>query len=474
LIHGNEEENVTGIDSAWEEANVFDGAAWFDSHTHLHNGIQSVIPKIVDLNSVIRKLADNLEQTLADQGYGNHSIIFEGCDFKYPVHATYWDVHDDQLPAVGAYIVDSNDWYTIREDLPITLHFDPDGKPGNYNVMSTHYNPIEYGIPFPANQDTMDYFQKTIWINYHPVKIFDDDHTNEINKISRGDISSFQWERIDNFIDLLRLLAINLRANIEFMNINATTLKVKFTKTSTSGTDRVTFKSIGKDQETISSEKQSDKPVYFGEAFSHAKEGHEAYWNTVGSPWNPKKHLEYQRPENSINLLLTVSPTVGIYESPRAMPSDSNVFYFKLNKYNEPHCVIPDADYSENGHSRFLYRGYHHEFTTAMFVFVPKDTTDPNISFRCNDYYWTPVAALNLTALNGGETLFSQKLSEIINEENQAVKDSQTELFDRKISSFNWYGYAEDESGSNPDIKNINIGALTDLDRRTYSIESYT
>jgi len=78
LIYGNETEDITGIDEAWITANVADRLGYHKSVAGDPFGDRSAkFEKLVNLNALLRKLADNLEQTLVDKGLGIFSIVFE-------------------------------------------------------------------------------------------------------------------------------------------------------------------------------------------------------------------------------------------------------------------------------------------------------------------------------------------------------------------------------------------------------------
>lgn len=78
LIDGNVPEDVTGIDAGWITANVADRIGYHKSAGGDPWGDRSArFEQLVNLNTALRKLADNLEQTLQDRGLGTFSIAFD-------------------------------------------------------------------------------------------------------------------------------------------------------------------------------------------------------------------------------------------------------------------------------------------------------------------------------------------------------------------------------------------------------------
>lgn len=75
LIKGNTETNVVGIDATWVAANVADRQAYHKTQPSGFPGDRSVRwDKLVNLNKLLRKLADNVSATIAARGLGSISI----------------------------------------------------------------------------------------------------------------------------------------------------------------------------------------------------------------------------------------------------------------------------------------------------------------------------------------------------------------------------------------------------------------
>lgn len=84
LIDGNEDLDVTGIDEVWEDSHVADRLAYFKSPAGDPHGVREARwEELVNLSALLRKLADNVEQTLADKGIGTYSIVFDDTYFDF-------------------------------------------------------------------------------------------------------------------------------------------------------------------------------------------------------------------------------------------------------------------------------------------------------------------------------------------------------------------------------------------------------
>jgi hypothetical protein len=467
LIHGNDDENVTGIDETWESENVFHAAAWYDG-ARLFNGWQSTIPNMVNLGHIVRKLADNIEQSLLNNDQGVWVVIIEGFKYKYPFHPARWSVTNGR-PFLGNhnpyYPNLPNPIFHILESDATDLYFEPDDKPSNYSVVTDHYLPTGLNIPYPANTDTVDYFKRSMWVNYTPIKILDD-YLGSENKINRTDIEPFQWEKIDNFIDLMKILAVGLGTSCNIQTEYPNILRISFDETAAESGNQVFLKSVIEDTEKVSSEDQDEKKMYFGSSFSHANEGNSLYTDGVKEVKGAAPVGElYKIPENAERLLFTVSPTVTI-----ANYTKSKFGVDTKNGYL-PHCTIPDTATDKT--AKGFYRNYNWDFTTAIFMFVENNTDIDELNNYCNDYFWTQAAAINLTAANNGELLYSDKLSGIINtEQGIFYKDGVNLLgMERSLTMPNWFGVTDQSDGTDLDSKHLKIRKILPWDNKLYKIK---
>ncbi len=235
LIYGNgistEPDYVPGISPSWESTNVSELFAYNNS-----GGYETRWQSMVNLNTLLRMLADEVEFTLDHQGYGTYTFELANSPLGVKAAPAEFVDHYAATPMRNAAEPYQITWLREKE---IALG---DG----VNVL---------------NQ---------IWINYGRVK---PDSVLNLPGIT-GDAHAF--EKLESFADLLYKLAFDLGCYLRIEYITATTLRISFVPRANIVADEIWIRDAVDASLDLGPEQADESDTYYGMAHTLASEGNAA------------------------------------------------------------------------------------------------------------------------------------------------------------------------------------------------------
>jgi hypothetical protein len=391
LIKGNEALFVTGIDSTWETANVKDRQGYF------YNAEPTVkrvcVDSIVNLNDLLRKLADNLEQSISDSGLGTIQVEYDDSIIPPNFHPARWKLRYPIMEGVpiSRYVAyDPREEFLTRSYRCYTpdkfqLHINPDGKPGTIT---------EDSIGLPNDEDTINYYTQSPWITYRRVKALD----NELNPALAKE---HRFDKISNFYTFIIRLAAELGMMARIYWSNGNTLRIGFISVNTDAGEAIELSTAVKGNIKITSN-DMDKKDYQSVAFYKAEEGYEIYQRDDTEQNNLEGILK-SNPSGNVNsaILLTISPTIAYFYASH--------FELLPGETEDHHVKIPHNHVFYNGSEKIISRATHAiGLHSAIYMCVPNFESH-EFSSLSPDYYWTPAGKITFT-LNGDEQQFDEMI----------------------------------------------------------------
>lgn len=394
LIFGNDDENVSGIDTAWEEVNVKSRQGYYYSDTKKR---RTVHPDLVNLNDLIRKLSDNLQTTLFDNGLGDFDIRYDISEIPNSWHPARFALQPDvDNPSIKSYIVrepissstrggTSVLAYDVFLNDKMTVFLNPDNKP----VVA------ETTIGLPSNPETVDYYTKSLWINYRMVKPLDDEPNPKLAQDFRID----KYENLFEFLDdLAKLFGMYIRLYWGDNN----DLRIKFVgREDNDQTKLLTLKTAAKaDLKPTSKSVESNQERYNSRSWYNSLEGPDLYYRDFEGNLVKSDRLDSSPVKD---LIFSIAPTVS------ASPKSS---LFKLTKIYMPHNVqvesvnggivggTEDKLTKTLGLHNALYLCANSGMSHADFIYSPA-------------YYWVPAGAITSKVDGVDKTFYS--MSDYVN-----------------------------------------------------------
>lgn len=383
LINGNTEKSCPGIDTTWETANVKDRQGYFHISDDLDRRV--CVDSLVNLNDLLRKLADNLESAIFENGYGSLSIRFNRAQITGNWHPTRWnlDIRNTLWGLQSRYLLwEWNELFQYRspvfkryrEDY-VNIYLDPDGKPET--IVED-----EYGLP--DDESTKVWYKSSPWISYRKVKELD----NELSqKVAEQNIIS----KIDNFLEYIQRIAQELGMFAKIFIDTENTLQITFINRSESLGVDISIKSA--DKATIKPTKDTiNEYALKTNSFYWAEEGFDLY-----TSFQRENNLQLFKLDLVKNLndgindltLFSISPTV------RYIPRG------RENGQSLQNCFLPHNHVFYNGSTKksgLTQDGINYSDAigqhSAIYLCVENYETHEDSEFS-PDFYWTPAAAVS-------------------------------------------------------------------------------
>lgn len=243
LIDGNEELNVTGIDETWEGSNVADRLAYFKSPGGDPHGVREARwEELVNLSALLRKLADNVEQTLLDKGVGTYSIVFDDTYFDFALSPARFRVDE---AATGGY---------KSRVLP--------GSPGYpFDVLDGDQVIRGIGDSFTTNEES-------VFMHYRLVKPRNDREKR------------LALERCGTFTEFLYFVAESLGFFVRFYQTSPSVIHVQWiSKTTLAGGTQVYVRDAvdGSINLSVTTSDKSEEKKYIGHSTTFTADGRDLY-----------------------------------------------------------------------------------------------------------------------------------------------------------------------------------------------------
>ncbi|MCO5251008.1 MAG: hypothetical protein M9949_06255 [Candidatus Kapabacteria bacterium] len=442
LTEGRETPAIPGFDSSWEAANVINGKGYADFSSS--PSIYDVrVYQLVNLNEVLRKYADNLEEAIFNTGDGTISIKFDSVELDGNWHPARWNRRTAYGSSTRYVLTPGNPNYVpfeVHNDDFNRLKINPDGKPLTFAVDV---------VGIPQNSETAAYLKESPFISYGLVKKILGEPQPSLS-------NDFRFNKIKTFFDLISSLAQNFGLFTKAYWATSTELRISFENRSENVGDVVYLKTSLSGKLQPSGDEISDKK-YLGKANYNALEGYDYYDknNTGDSPvYIKSKFHENQSFENTNTLLLTISPTVAfIYKA-----IDRGIDIAAGLPHN--HYFVSSADgYFSSRNSGQETFGVH----TAIYLYVDKyDALDENES----EHYYTPAAAMSIK--NGAEDLTFHRLADFLNYLYGFDYDAQFYEYTLELPGF--HTLSINSSGVSPIWKNHKLHNKLFLDNHWWKI----
>lgn len=417
--------DVPGIDDAWISQNVFDkqGYHYFQTQQYI---INTQWRNLVSFDKLLRKLADNLTQGLQNRFGITLNIVFDRFQIDGKFYPARW-IRDNNLLTQGFLAFEpAKFFFDEGRDLVI----DPDAS----------NNPDEF------------------YISFQNIKLYKDYELNP--ERAKGMLWS---ERIKTFNEFIYRLAENFGAFPIFEFDNSQTLRINFvSKTSVMQSSFIYIRGA-KESKLKGVATEKIKADYYGRGFYYCWEGLD-YYGKFGNI-KPEKEKNFRlvyilndEPQGNKNkeLLLTISATTcEIYLL-------DSFWYGQRSYMFLPHNIY----FLLNTESQNIWTLNHYSQHSAIYVKVFK-RNDHYPEFE-PPFYYTPIGWFKIKKPDNTE-LSVDKLSDYLNFLANLNKDEYFLNYELDVPFY--YGFSNNQDGSNPSWKILKIGKKIELDNVTYVIE---
>jgi hypothetical protein len=272
LIYGNDDDSVLGITTAWEAAYVEDRIGWHKSSPGDPYGSREArFHQLVSLSDVLRRIADNVEATLAAQGAGSYNIIFDDMTFDWKVSPARFKT----FPSLAG------TWKS--------RHLLSQGAGGPFEVKADDMKSLGLGDSKPADEQ--------VYIHYRMVKP------------ATKNEQQYSFLRCKTFTELLYALADSFRVYVRFWQPNTTDLHIQFLSRNEVERPQVYWRDAeeGDINLTLSTSEREGSTKHAGVACVWALDGHDVF---ITDGFDKRASSTLNRPRNGEAPLLTVSPTL--------------------------------------------------------------------------------------------------------------------------------------------------------------------
>jgi hypothetical protein len=388
LIYGNEEKNIPGISEAWESENVKDRQGYFD-----FDGRRVCVDSLVNLNDLLRILADNLEAAIADNGYGNINIAFDASKITGNWHPARWNLNhgfpfDDIVSRYIQYQYHGKlSAYNCFPSEKKELWLMPDSKPESI---------VENEKGVPDNPETFNYYSKSPWISYRRIKPLEQEQSSDL-------ASNIRFEKIKTFFELINRASLELGLFAKIYWDTANTLKISFRNRHEEIGALITLKSATEGSIKPMSNEIQDEKKFKGTSFYWANEGFDIYsLNNDGYASRAAIPFTLDHESTSIDdILFTLSPTLCFVGDGSDAGRNGS-----LQKLPHNHIFYEGLEKSTYDKGRAI--GTH----SGIYLCSIEDQNNPDWA-ASPIIYWTPAAMLTVN-INGEEKQF-QKMADYLN-----------------------------------------------------------
>ncbi|MBX3044843.1 MAG: hypothetical protein KIT33_15715 [Candidatus Kapabacteria bacterium] len=423
LVYGNEDEEISGISAEWETEHVKERPGYYYS---VSKNRRTVFQDIFNLNSLLRVLADNLTAAINSKGLGAFNIVFDRSELPNNWHPARWALVPDS--SGKSYSVREPKSSSTRSGTSVlaydifthdkqTLFIDPDGKPDTLSETS---------IGIPSDEDTIQYYTQSIWLNYRIIKNLD-------NEPHHQSAEQFRITKFDNFVEFLEAIAKFFGVFIRFYWFNAEELRIKFVSREAVQNNKVLkIKTVSKaDLKPTSTNIDEAKQKYLSRSWYHSLEGADLYRRQFNetTDYYPSERMQGLSFNDTF---FTISPTVCL------MPKMSQ---FALNKVYIPHnnALRPVTGSAPSQESKIANTAGLH---TAVYLCADQGLYHEDFIYSPS-HYWTPVGAMTAKVKGIDKTFYM--MSDYVNYLNTYDSDYYYAEYNLEIPFFMWSKDSDDE-----------------------------
>lgn len=445
LIYGNPALQVPGIGTGWESLFVKDRIGQFYKVESGGKIRQLFVDKLVNLNELIRKLADNLTEAILNNGLGFIQIKFDESKLTGKWHPARW-----RYERVGGEITryvrspyrTNLPSYDVYPDDHQELYLCPDGRP---EMMS------ETTMGLHNDEETKVWYMKSPWISYRRVKLYDALENDE------PDVSGwkeYKFSKIDNFFTFLIKIANELGMFIKFYWETGTILRVKFVERNLSTHDIISLKTAEKANikpTTSNIEVVREMEKRYTASYL-ALDGADSYSKMGLGTTEVFPSIKYEDSESKLIPVLSISPTIAAFDFGRDL---GTILMWPYLPHN-----YSMADNGDLITATQIY--FAHGVTTAIYMYCPQFIMEMEDNYTLS-YMWAPAGAMSCN-VNGVDNMF-YSLSDFNRMLNQI--DLQHSLYEYSIEVPFLYGAKVDDNIS---WKHLELLNKLQLDSTWYSI----
>lgn len=388
LIYGNDAQNVPGIDSTWEEENVRNRIGGFKK-TDGATTRGLYINSLVNLNDLLRKLADNLETAISNNNLGDINIKYSSSKVTGKWHHAKWNF-EKYKTFLSRYVQSpyrtNSSSFRVLKNATNELYINPDGKPENFDLDDEGKH---------NNVDTYLWLKRSPWVSYRRIKYYD----GPLAEPSAEQWKEFRYSSIcKDFPTFITQIASELGMFVKFYWLAGNTLNIKFYERNISNFKVVKIKSATKAviQPTSSNlERLKNTADKLNVANYYAVEGADVYvYDNADDNKNTLPSPAYQESDKNIPIL-SLSPTLKSYYQGK----DNGIIF--------PWAYLPHNYYMTNVLLEPVTNAM--GVTTALYLYVDNVADEPDDVYAPSSF-WSPAAAMSVNL--EGEDRYYYTLSE--------------------------------------------------------------
>lgn len=370
LIYGNDAQNVPGIDSTWEEENVRNRIGGFKK-----DGRGLYINSLVNMNDLLRKLADNLETAISNNNLGDINIKYSSSKVTGKWHHAKWNF-EKYKTFLSRYVQSpyrtNSSSFRVLKNATNELYINPDGKPENFDLDAEGKH---------NNADTYIWLKRSPWVSYRRIKYYDE----PLAEPSAEQWKEFRYSTIcKDFPTFITQLASELGMFVKFSWDTGNTLYIRFYERNISNFKVVKIKTATQAsiQPTSSNlDRLKNTATKVNVANYYAVEGADVYvYDNADANKNAIPSPDYQNADKNIPII-SLSPTLkNFYQG-----KDSGIIF--------PWAYLPHNYYMTN----VLLAPFTNAMgvTTALYLYVDNVVDVPDDAYAPSSF-WAPAAAMSV------------------------------------------------------------------------------
>jgi len=416
LIYGNEELNVTGIDEDWEDDNVSDRLSYFrsDNDDFIESlfGLREAKQEgLVNLSALLRKLADNFEQTLLDQGIGTFSVVIDDIELDMKFSPARFSVQDGWDRTLNVF----------RKN---RLLFE-------YKVKADDAVSCFLGDSHATTDDS-------IFVSYRLAKPGD-----------KGE-SEFTYDKFETFTDLLYGVAESLNLYVRFDVTESSTLHVSWiSRQSIEDAPQIYIRDTTSGSLDLSVSPKEDRERHIGLATKYSMDGPDEFWMDSQTPRGSSKRHQSESGK-------------GLHP-----PLTTGVTLLNLSdRFDErPNFIVTQDFIGQIPHNTKFYTDGSpsdlglQSFDVSSLIYVCVEQNGEYINDTAEKIF-LPVRKVHAT-VEGSDRTFDC-LSEYVNEQNARAEGFFSASYEVEVPFL--MGFSENSDGSSPSWKALRLGRRTTIE----------
>lgn len=428
LINGNDDDNITGIDSAWESANVSDRTGYYKSNEWGATA-EARFDGLVNLSALLRKLADNLEQTLLDKGIGTFNIVIADTDFDFMLSPMRFNVQSS--------------FFVPARKLRV-LHWGHPSSPAPYDIRANDEHQFGIGDSYVSTSYSP-------YIHYRIVK-----PSNDRDK-------RIGFERYKSFPELIYAVAETLGMWVRFVQTGPTEITITWLpRQSLNNGTQVYIRDAKSGSIDLSLPKVDEATVHKGLSTTYAADSYDRYEKDGASALRETPSFNLNNQDGGVHPPLTASQTlVALVNDYTDILSSMETFYWKYPRWESnrlallPHNVVMMLGGVRESDDKNTLGA-----TTALYLCV--DQNGEHI-VGSSEKVFAPIGMIH-AAIDSEDKTWTSLCSYVNFLRDRDVGYFETQ-YDLVIPFIN--GFSVNSDGSSPSWQNMQLGSRVILEERS-------